>query len=64
MEQATTDHIKDTNIKHTLKQRTLIYRVVEVGELLHHGKWLTSEEVQQTFPHLRDELKEMGTIAS
>ena len=64
MEQATTDHIKDKNIEHTRKQRIPIYRVVKVGKILHHGKWLTSEEVQQKFPHLREELKEMGTIAS
>ena len=64
MEQATTDHIMDININHTQKQRILIYGVIKVGQILHHGKWLTSDKVQQKFPHLREEPKEMGTISS
>jgi hypothetical protein len=64
MEQARTDQIMDTQIKHTRKQRIPLYRVVKAGQLLHQGKWLTRDQVQQKFPHLMEELNAMGTIAS
>jgi hypothetical protein len=64
MEQATTDRIMDTQIKNTRQQRIQLYRVVKVGQLLHQGKWLTKDQVQQKFPHLMEELNAMGTIAS
>jgi uncharacterized protein (DUF952 family) len=64
MEQAITDQIMDTQIKHTRKQKILLYRVVKAGQLLHQGKWLTRDQVQQKFPHLMEELNAMGTIAS
>jgi hypothetical protein len=64
MEQARTDKIMDTQIKHTQKQRIPLYRVVKASQLLHQGKWLTRDQVQQNFPHLMEELNAMGTIAS
>ena len=64
MEQATTDRIMDTQIKNTLQQKIQLYRVVKAGQLLHQGKWLTRDQVQQKFPHLMEELNAMGTIAS
>jgi hypothetical protein len=64
MEQATTDRIMDTHIKNTCQQRIQLYRVVKVGQIVHQGKWLTTDEVQQKFPHLMEELNAMGTIAS
>jgi hypothetical protein len=64
MEQSRTDQIMDTQIKHTQKQRILLYRVVKAGQLLHPGKWLTRDQIQQKFPHLMEELNAMGTIAS
>jgi hypothetical protein len=64
MEQARTDQIMDTQIKNTRKQRIPLYRVVKAGQLLHQGKWLTRDQVQQKFPHLMEELNVMGTIAS
>jgi hypothetical protein len=64
MEQATTDQIMDTQIKHTQQQRIPLHRVVKVGQLLHQGKWLTRDQVQQKFPHLMEELNAMGAIAS
>jgi hypothetical protein len=51
-------------IKHTRKQRIPLYRVVKAGQLLHQGKWLTRDQVQQKFPHLMEELNAIGTIAS
>jgi hypothetical protein len=60
MEQARTDQIMDTQIKHTQKQRIPLYRVFKAGQLLHQGKWLTRDQVQQKFPHLMEELNEMG----
>jgi hypothetical protein len=45
MEQAKTDQIMDTHIKHTQKQRILLYRVVKASQLLHQGKWLTRDQV-------------------
>jgi len=64
MEQDTNDQIMDTQIKHTRQQRIPLYRVVKVGQLLHQGKWLTMDQVQQKFPHLMEELNTMGTISS
>jgi hypothetical protein len=64
MEQATNDRIMDTQIKNTRQQRIQLYRVVKAGQLLHQGKWLTRDQVQQKFPHLMEELNVMGTIAS
>jgi hypothetical protein len=64
MEQATNDRIMDTQIKNTRQQRIQLYRVVKVDQLLHQGKWLTRDQVQQKFLHLMEELNAMGTIAS
>ena len=64
MEQATTDRIMDTQIKNTRQQKIQLYQVVKTGQLLHQGKWLTEDQVQQKFPHLMEELNAMGTIAS
>jgi len=33
-------------------------------QILHQGKWLTKDQVQQKFPHLMGALNTMGTIAS
>jgi hypothetical protein len=63
MEKATNDSIMDTQIKNTLQQRIQPYRVVKEGQLLHQGKWLTRDQVQQKFPHLMEELNAMGTIS-
>ena len=64
MEQATTNWIMDTQINNTCQQKIRLYRVVKAGQLLHQGKWLTRDQVQQNFPHLMEELNTMGTIAS
>jgi hypothetical protein len=64
MEQATNDWIMDTQIKNTRQQRIQLYQVFKAGQLLHQGKWLTKDQVQQKFPHLMEELNAMGTIAS
>ena len=64
MEQAATDQIMDTQIKNTRQQNIQLYRVVKAGQILHQGKWLTRDQVQQKFPHLMEELNAMGTIAS
>jgi len=41
-----------------------MYQVVKADQLLHQGKWLTRDQVEQKFPHLMEELKAMETIAS
>jgi hypothetical protein len=41
MQQESSDHIVDTQIKGTRQQRIQLYRVVKAGKLLHQGKWLT-----------------------
>eukprot|EP00253_Pinus_taeda_P036180 PITA_36180 len=64
MEQDATDRIMDTQIKHAYQQNIQLYQVVKAGQLLHQGKWLTRDQVQQKFPHLMEELNTMGTIAS
>ena len=64
MEQATTERIMDTQIKNIHQQKIQLYRFVKAGQLLHQGKWLTRDQVQQKFPHLIEELNTMGTIAS
>ena len=64
MEQATFDRIMDTQIKNTCQQKIQLYQVVKLGQLLHQGKWLTRDQVQQKFSHLMEELNAMGTIAS
>ena len=64
MEQATTDRIKDTQIKNTRHQNIQLYQAVKAGQFLHQGKWLTRDQVQQKFLHLMEELNAMGTIAS
>jgi len=64
MEQATTDRIMDTEIKNPHQQNIQLYRVVETGQLLQQGKWLTRDQVQQKFPHLMEALYAMGTFAS
>jgi hypothetical protein len=62
MEQATNDWIMDTQIKNTRQQRIQPYRVVKEDQLLHQGRWLTRDQVQQKFPHLMEALNAMGTI--
>ena len=63
-EQPATNRIMDTQMKHSHQQNIQLYWVVKAGQLLHQGKWLTRDQVQQKFPHLMEELNEMGTIAS
>ena len=46
MEQATTDFIMDMQINNTRQQNIQLYQVFKVGQLLHQGKWLTSDQVQ------------------
>jgi hypothetical protein len=64
MQHASNDHIVDTQVKGTRKQRIQLYRVIKVGQLLHQGKWLTQGQIQQKVPHLMGELKIMDTISS
>ena len=64
MEQATTDCIMHMKIKNTCQQKIQLYRVVKFGQLLHQGKWLTMDQVQQKFPYLMEELNAMVTITS
>jgi hypothetical protein len=64
MQQESSDHIVDTQIKDTRQQRIQLYRVIKAGQLLHQGKWLTRGQIQQKFPRLVVELNEMETIAS
>jgi hypothetical protein len=64
MEQESTDHIMDTQVKGTHQQRIQLYQVVKAGQLLHQGKWLTRGQIQQKFPHLMGELNAMETISS
>ena len=64
MEHATTNQIMGTQIKNACKKKMQLYQVVKVGQLLHQGKWLTRDQVQQKFPHLMEALNAMGTIAS
>jgi hypothetical protein len=45
MEQESTDHIVDTQVKGTHQQRIQLYRVVKAGKLLHQGKWLTRGQI-------------------
>jgi len=45
MEQATTNRIMDTQIKHTRQQNIQLYRVVKAGQLFHQGKWFTRDQV-------------------
>jgi hypothetical protein len=62
IQQASNDHIMDTQIKGTRQQRIQLYRVVKAGQLLHQGKWLTRGQIQQKFPHLMGDLNTMETI--
>jgi hypothetical protein len=64
IQQASNDHIVDTQIKGTRQQRIQLYRVVKAGQLLHQGKWLTRGQIQQKFPHLMGDLNTMDTISS
>jgi hypothetical protein len=64
MEQASTDHIVDTQVKGTHQQRIQLYQVIKAGQLLHQGKWLTQGQIQHKFSHLMGELNAMETIAS
>jgi hypothetical protein len=52
----------DKQVKGTRQQSIQLYRVLKAGQLLHQGKWLTWGQIQQKFPHLIRELKEMETI--
>jgi hypothetical protein len=49
MEQASTDHIVDTQVKGTRQQQIQLYRVVKAGKLLHQGKWLTRAKSSRSF---------------
>ena len=62
MEQVAIDRIMDTKIKHTSEKNKQLYRVAKVGQLLHQGKWLTRDQVLQTFPHRMEEINAIGTI--
>jgi hypothetical protein len=64
IQQTSNDHIVDTQIKGNRQQRIQLYRVVKARKLLHQGKWLTRGQIQQKFPHLMGEIKEMETISS
>jgi hypothetical protein len=64
MEQTSTDHIVDIEVKGTHQQRIQLYRVVKARKLLHQGKWLTWGQIQQNFPHLMGEINAMETIDS
>jgi hypothetical protein len=64
IQQESNDHIVDTQIKGTRHQRIQLYRVVKAGQLLHQGKWLTHDQIQQKLPHLMGELNAMETISS
>jgi hypothetical protein len=64
MEQASTDHIMDTQVKVTREQQIQLYRVVKAGQFLQQGKRLTRIQIQQKFPHLMGELNTIETIAS
>jgi hypothetical protein len=64
IQQASSDHICDTQIKVTRHQRIQLYRVVKSGQLLRQGKWLTRGQIQQKFPHWIGELNAMDTIDS
>ena len=54
----------DMNIKNTHQHKIQLYLVIKFGQLLHQGKWLTGDQVQQKFSHLMDALNTMGTISS
>jgi hypothetical protein len=45
MEQASTDHIMDIQVKGTCQQWIQLYRVVKAGKLLHQGKWITQGQI-------------------
>jgi hypothetical protein len=64
IQHASNDQIVDTQIKGTRQERIQLYRVVKAGQLLHQGKWLTRDQIQQKFPHLMGELNKMDTISS
>jgi len=64
MQQASNDHIVETQIKDTRQQRIQLYQVILAGQLLHQGKWLTRGQIQQKFPHLMGELNAIDTISS
>jgi hypothetical protein len=64
MEQASTYHIVDTQVKGTRQQQIQLYRVVKVGRILHQGKWITQGQIQQKFPHLMGAVNAMETISS
>ena len=44
----------DTQINKNDQNNIQLYRVVKVGQLLHQHKWLTSDQVQQKFPHVME----------
>jgi hypothetical protein len=46
IQQESSDHIVDTQIKGTQQQRIQLYRVVKAGQRLHQGKWLTLSQIQ------------------
>jgi hypothetical protein len=64
MEHASTDNIVDTKVKGTRQQRIQLYQVVKAERLLHQGKWLTRDQIQQKFPHMMVAVTVMETIAS
>jgi hypothetical protein len=64
MQWESSDQILDTQIKGTRQQRIQLYRVINAGQLLHQGKWLTRGQIQQKFPHLMGEINAMDIIAS
>jgi hypothetical protein len=64
MEEESTHHIMDTQVKGTHQHNFYLYCVVKEGQLLHQGKWLTRGKIQQRFSHIMGELYTMETIYS
>jgi hypothetical protein len=64
IEHVTADWIMETKTKDTRSQNIQLYRVVKVGQFLHRGKWFTSSQIQQKFPHLMEAIDVMETISS
>ena len=46
------DHVTVVMLKSLRNQKIPLYRVVQVGQFSHQGKWLTKEQVAAQFPHL------------
>jgi hypothetical protein len=64
IQQESSDHIVEKNVKVTHQQRIQLYRVVKAGQLLHQGKWITWGQIQQKIPHMMGEINSMEKIDS